>query len=37
MRLFGIEPHDTLPHTIVHTYDCTCGEIAAVSVAGKQD
>jgi hypothetical protein len=37
MRLFGIEPHDTLPHAIVHTYDCACGEIVAVSVTGKQE
>jgi len=22
---------------IVHTYDCTCGEIVAVSAVGKQD
>ena len=37
MRLFGLEPHDTLPGTIVRSYECACGEIAAVSVTGKQD
>lgn len=35
MRLFGIEAHDSMPDTSVHTYDCVCGAVAAVNVADK--